>query len=132
MFQGKKLEAGAMLAAAGVSDGDTLNIIPTKKKVEDDADEAADLFGDESGGAADSLMDSAMGAMGGMPGAGDLKEGIDAMMKDMQGEGGGLDPTKLKAMMGQFKEMYNNPMFKKVFEDPEMLEQVGHELNRNK
>merc|ERR1719310_1963413 len=45
------------------------------------------------------------------------------MMKDMQGAGGGLDPAKLKAMMGQFKEMYNNPMFKKVFEDPEMLEQ---------
>jgi len=120
MFQGKKLEADAMLADAGVSEGDTLNIIPTKKKVEDDDDEA-DLFGsDEAGG---DLMDSAMNAMGGMPGAGDLKEGIDAMMKDMQGEGGGLDPTKLKAMMGQFKEMYNNPMFKKVFEDPEMLEQ---------
>lgn len=67
--------------------------------------------------------DKLMGEMGG-------KDAMESMMKQM-GMEGPMTKEKIEAMIGQIKQMFDNPAIKALFEDPEILEKSRQQIMSN-
>ena len=152
IFKGKKLSDGDQsLADAGISEGDTVNIVPQKKassageakstsSLADVDDESDD---DDDDDTIDGLAESGTpaDALAGM--SDEAKEGVSKMLEDMGGQQGpkdmmkqmGLDgpmtPDKIETVMNQIKGMFNNPAIAQLFNNPEILEQSRQHILNN-
>jgi len=112
LFKGKILDPEDDLAAAGVQDGDALNIVPNRRpKAARPAGEALP----EAGAEATDAM-AGLGGMGGGPG------GVPSF-EDM-----GIKEEEYEAMLDQ---MYDSDMFSQLFGDPEKLEETRQALISN-
>jgi hypothetical protein len=131
------------LVAAGVGNGDTINIVPKRTpaagskassvvvEVKDDDEDDDDVVPVAKKGGAESRMSAGdraemeklMKEMGG-------KESMQSMMKQM-GLDGPMTPDKIESMVGQIKSMFENPAIRAMFEDPEVLEQSRQQILSN-
>eukprot|EP00639_Heterosigma_akashiwo_P026804 CAMPEP_0194694052 /NCGR_PEP_ID=MMETSP0295-20121207/20990_1 /TAXON_ID=39354 /ORGANISM="Heterosigma akashiwo, Strain CCMP2393" /LENGTH=226 /DNA_ID=CAMNT_0039585237 /DNA_START=27 /DNA_END=707 /DNA_ORIENTATION=+ len=106
LFKGKILDPEDDLAAAGVQDGDALNIVPNRRpKAARPAGEALPEAGAEA-------TDAMAGCPGGVP-----------SFEDM-----GIKEEEYEAMLDQ---MYDSDMFSQLFGDPEKLEETRQALISN-
>lgn len=154
MFKGTKLIDGSQtLADAGVTAGDTLNIVPSRRTggtAEDDKPAAVSDDGDDSD-SEDEVGASAVSPPAGKAGGADLlsgmsagdreamekmvdqmggKEGMQSMLKQM-GLDGPMTPDKIEGLMGQVKQMLANPAITAMFENPEILEKSRQQILSN-
>ncbi|KAG5185259.1 hypothetical protein JKP88DRAFT_219218 [Tribonema minus] len=118
LFKGKLLAAGDDLSTVGVSDGDTINVVPSKKPKAErtaaagvDADGTVDAPGGEGSGFPGIAGFPGMGSMPGMP----------AGMPD-------LSPEEYQKMMG---EVLNSPMMDEFFGSPEKIEESRKAILEN-
>ncbi|CAM9826671.1 unnamed protein product [Chrysoparadoxa australica] len=121
LFKGKLLSADDDLAEAGISEGDTVNIVPSKKPRAAGAGESgpmpsslrckAAVTAEE--GASDPFGLGGLGGPGGMPGM----EG----MPDMT-------PENYQKMMN---DMMNSPMMDEFLSDPEKIEESRQAILEN-
>ncbi len=150
-FKGKKLtNLEETLQDAGVSAGDTLNIVPARKTggaspvgvvrsdATDDEDDDISPVVKKAGSSAKGGMDKALAAMSPDDRAGMEKlmgemggrEGMQNMLKQM-GLDGPMTPEKVESMIAQVKGMMENPQIKAMFEDPEVLERSRQQIIGN-
>jgi hypothetical protein len=153
IFKGKKLTDGEeSLLDAGISEGDTVNIVPQKKAssggeakagsaLEDVLDEGGDDDDDDDDDVASSIGDASAAALGGM--SAETKESVSKMMEEMGGQQGmkdmmkqmGLDgpmtADKVDGVLSQIKSMFSNPAIAQLFDNPEILEQSRQHILSN-
>jgi len=141
-FKGKKLtDAEQSLGAVGVSEGDTINIVASRKtgasdsdptvsmprttagEESDDEDDAPKPVGESNSKLDRSGLNKLMADMGG-------KEGMQSMLKQM-GLDGPMTPEKIESMVGQIKGMLDNPAIRAMFDDPEVLERSRKQILEN-
>ena len=155
IFKGKKLTDGEeSLLDAGISEGDTVNIVPQKKAssggeakagsaLEDVLDEDGnnDDDDDDDDDVAGSVGDASAAALAGM--SDETKESVSKMLEDIGGQQGmkdmmkqmGLDgpmtAEKVDGVLSQIKSMFSNPAIAQLFENPEILEQSRQHILSN-
>lgn len=151
-FKGKKLvDLDQTLQDAGVSSGDTLNIVPARKSSgaspvgvarsdtsDDEDDDISSTVVKKAGSSVKGGMDKALAAMSPDDRAGMEKlmgemggrEGMQNMLKQM-GLDGPMTPEKIESMIAQVKGMMENPQIKAMFEDPEVLERSRQQIIGN-
>jgi len=121
LHNGKRLSAGAdasSLSEAGVSEGDQLNCVPSKKSSSSSKKKASAATATSA--AAPAAADSAGDAMG------DLNEMVSKMMGGMGGGmGGGADGEMpdMAESMKMMKELTNSPLFAEYMNNPDKLEE---------
>lgn len=123
LHNGKRLSAGAdasSLSEAGVSEGDQLNCVPSKKSSSSSKKKASAATATATSAAAPAAADSAGDAMG------DLNEMVSKMMGGMGGGmGGGADGEMpdIAESMKMMKELTNSPLFAEYMNNPDKLEE---------
>ena len=123
LHNGKRLSAGAdasSLSEAGVSEGDQLNCVPSKKSSSSSKKKASAATATATSAAAPAAADSAGDAMG------DLNEMVSKMMGGMGGGmGGGADGEMpdMAESMKMMKELTNSPLFAEYMNNPDKLEE---------
>eukprot|EP00980_Cylindrotheca_fusiformis_P003065 scaffold713_cov131-Cylindrotheca_fusiformis.AAC.23 len=133
LFNGKRMSAEENLAAAGVKDGDQLNIVPkskskssssgsSKKTTTSSSSSTLSASTPTASSSSSSSSNSSPAAPGGMEDI--LKRmgngGLDDLMKSMGGGEGGA--PSMQESLEMMSSMMNSPMFKELMSDPERLE----------
>lgn len=120
LYKGKLLSSDDDLAAAGVTDGDTINVVPSKRPK---SERSAPASSGSGGGAVESGsggfpglegLGGGLGGMGGLP-------GMPPGMADMSQE-------EYQKMMG---EVLNSPMMDEFFGSPEKIEESRKAILEN-
>ena len=132
LHNGKRLSAGAdasSLSEAGVSEGDQLNCVPSKKSSSTKKKASA-------AAAATSAAPAAVGSTGGGTGdaLGDLNDMVSKMMGGMGGGGGGGADGEMPDMaesMKMMKELTNSPLFAEYMNSPDKLEESRQAILNN-
>ncbi|CAM9943082.1 unnamed protein product [Ectocarpus sp. 4 AP-2014] len=117
LFKGSLLKPELELEEAGVSDGDTVNIVPSKKPKTSVAAVEAGVGGGASGS---DPFGGALGGLGGLGGA--MGGGMPGGMPP------GVTPEMYQKMM---KEMMNSDMMEEVLGNPEKMEQARQAILEN-
>eukprot|EP00903_Cladosiphon_okamuranus_P017110 g15764.t1 len=136
LFKGNLLKSELDLEEAGIADGDTVNIVPSKKpKAAASAADKAFAVGaggdtEEveagAGGAVGGASDPFGGALGGLGGLGGAMGGLGGGMPG--GMPPGVTPEMYQKMM---KEMMNSDMMEEVLGNPEKMEQARQAILEN-
>jgi len=154
LHQGKRLSSSSTgsLSEAGVSEGDQLNCVPskkstssTKKKSTSTASSAAvasttvappaAAAAGGAGAGGDSLADmmKGLGLGGGAPGGAPGGGGLDDMIQKMMMGGGGSpgEMPDMKESMTMLKQLTDSPMFSEYMSDPAKLEEARQMILTN-
>mmetsp|Transcript_11039 Transcript_11039/g.26520 ORF Transcript_11039/g.26520 Transcript_11039/m.26520 type:complete len:284 (-) Transcript_11039:373-1224(-) len=123
LHNGKRISTDAdSLSEAGVSEGDQLSCVPSKKssskKKSSSTTTAAASAAADAAGASDPMADM----MKGLTGAGGLDEMVQKMLSGGMGGGPGGMPD-MKESMKMMKDLTNSQMFEDYMNDPEKLEE---------
>lgn len=126
LHNGKRLSTDAdSLSEAGVSEGDQLSCVPSKKssssskkKSSSTTTAAASAAAADAAGASDPMADM----MKGLTGAGGLDEMVQKMLSGGMGGGPGGMPD-MKESMKMMKDLTNSQVFEDYMNDPEKLEE---------
>jgi hypothetical protein len=129
LFNGKRLTGDAdSLSEAGVTEGDKLNCVPSKKssstkksssKTKATATPAASA---DTASAAGASSDPMAEMMKGLTGAGGLDEMVKNMMSGAGGGAGGPAPDMAESMK-MMKDLTNSPIFEEFLNNPDKLEE---------
>jgi len=119
LHNGKRISTDAdSLSEAGVSEGDQLSCVPSKKSSSKKKSSSTTTAAADAAGASDPMADM----MKGLTGAGGLDEMVQKMLSGGMGGGPGGMPD-MKESMKMMKDLTNSQMFEDYMNDPEKLEE---------